>query len=132
MHIIIKCAHNVQLCVPVYVTQLEDTAMKQNVSVNLGTQEVTVKLVRSETLSVCNVRPLSIVHAFELIDLLPCERQSPCQNRGNCTNNDHGYDCSCPPGYEGTNCQNETDDCLSNPCQSQGTCTVSFLRMLNS
>ena len=67
-HIIIKCARNVQLCVPVYVTQLEDTVMKQNVSVNLGTQEVTVKSVKSEALSVCSLRPLSTLKLYMLLN----------------------------------------------------------------
>ena len=60
------------------------------------------------------------------IDLLPCERQLPCQNGGSCTNNGRGgYTCSCSPGYHGTNCETETNECLPTPCQNGGTCIVS-------
>ena len=31
----------------------------------------------------------------------------------------------CLNGYEGMNCENEINECSSNPCQNQGTCTVS-------
>jgi hypothetical protein len=41
---------------------------------------------------------------------------SPCQNGGSCTNDAAGYTCACPAGYTGTNCENEIDECQSNPC----------------
>ena len=92
---------------------------QMNVFAALGIQEATVMLVRTETLN------LELLFEVLSTDLLPCERQSPCQNGATCRNDGHGgYTCSCPPGYEGTNCQSEINECLPNPCQNQGTCTV--------
>ncbi len=100
----------------------EDIAMYQmNVFVKLGIQEGTVKSVRMEYYSFKHHKE----YIFS-IDLYPYRRQSPCQNGATCCNNGHGgYTCSCPPGYEGTNCQTNINECLPNPCQNQGTCTVS-------
>ena len=93
---------------------------QMNVSAALGIQEATVMLVRTESLN-----HELLFELFLLTDLLPCERQSPCQNGATCRNDSHGrYTCSCPPGYEGTNCQSEINECSPNPCQNQGTCTV--------
>jgi len=46
----------------------------------------------------------------------------PCQNGGICINGDDDYTCECAPGYEGTNCETEIDECAANPCVF-GTCT---------
>ena len=32
------------------------------------------------------------------------------------------YTCTCTDGYEGDTCEIDIDDCLSNPCQNDGTC----------
>ena len=32
------------------------------------------------------------------------------------------YACECPTGWEGPTCLKDTDDCLDNPCQNNGTC----------
>lgn len=50
-----------------------------------------------------------------------CER-NPCQNGGSCLQDVTGYSCSCPPGFEGANCELNPDDCDPNPCQNGGTC----------
>ncbi|XP_071942939.1 cubilin-like isoform X2 [Antedon mediterranea] len=47
---------------------------------------------------------------------------SPCVN-GRCQVSGSTYICICEPGYEGNNCQNNINDCSSNPCQNEGTCT---------
>ena len=58
-------------------------------------------------------------------DLIPCERQSPCQNEASCQDNgEGGYTCTCLAGWEGTNCDQEIDECSSSPCNNGGTCTV--------
>lgn len=32
------------------------------------------------------------------------------------------YSCSCNPGYTGLNCENEINECYSNPCKNGGQC----------
>ena len=71
---------------------------------------------------------------------------NPCQNSGTCANivNGNGYQCpsvstactggstsagndtyqcTCPPGYTGVNCQTLIDNCSPNPCLNSGVCT---------
>ncbi|CAL1275690.1 unnamed protein product, partial [Larinioides sclopetarius] len=48
-----------------------------------------------------------------------------CKHGGTCTNTGHGsYTCTCAEGYNGTNCEEEIDDCLHQPCLNGGTCCV--------
>ena len=35
-----------------------------------------------------------------------------------------GYTCTCVDGYEGDDCETETNECVPNPCQHAGVCTV--------
>ncbi|KAL5008933.1 hypothetical protein ScPMuIL_014514 [Solemya velum] len=56
-------------------------------------------------------------------DLNYCTHYSPCLNGATCMNTGEGsYTCSCPPGFEGTNCEVETDDCQHQPCLNGGKC----------
>ncbi|KAI0217207.1 hypothetical protein LSAT2_030911 [Lamellibrachia satsuma] len=48
---------------------------------------------------------------------------NPCRNGGTCTDALNKYSCTCHNGYEGTNCDTNTDECGSNPCQHGGTCS---------
>ncbi len=62
---------------------------------------------------------------FHLVEFNVCG-EFPCQNGGSCTpNGTMNYTCTCPPGVEGVNCEEDTyDGCVSNPCQNDGNCTV--------
>lgn len=33
-----------------------------------------------------------------------------------------GYMCYCRPGYYGNQCENEINECVSDPCENGGTC----------
>lgn len=46
---------------------------------------------------------------------------NPCQN-GICQANGGGYTCACAPGFTGTNCEIDIDECQSSPCQNGGLC----------
>jgi hypothetical protein len=59
-----------------------------------------------------------------------CEREDscvsgPCSNGGTCSSPAAGrYVCSCPPGYSGPTCLNDTDECAAAPapCHNKGVC----------
>ncbi|OPJ73418.1 hypothetical protein AV530_005775 [Patagioenas fasciata monilis] len=36
------------------------------------------------------------------------------------------YQCVCLPGWEGTFCENESNECNSEPCKNNGTCMDLF------
>ncbi|NP_001158418.1 delta protein precursor [Saccoglossus kowalevskii] len=58
-------------------------------------------------------------------DLAFCTHHKPCKNGGTCSNGNSGgnlYTCTCPPGFTGTDCEVEIDDCIDNPCQNGGVC----------
>jgi len=50
----------------------------------------------------------------------------PCLNGGTCTSLDVGYECSCVPGYNGTNCElgEIIHDLLTWPILSKAECLV--------
>ena len=61
-------------------------------------------------------------------DLLRCLHHAPCQNEATCTNDgEGGYHCSCVPGWEGTDCDMEVDECAPGPCLNGGICSVSAM-----
>ncbi|XP_041458355.1 cubilin-like [Lytechinus variegatus] len=47
---------------------------------------------------------------------------NPCVH-GRCEYTGSGYICICDPGWTGTNCDVNINDCSTNPCQNGGTCT---------
>ncbi|CAH1999090.1 unnamed protein product [Acanthoscelides obtectus] len=57
-------------------------------------------------------------------DLNFCTNHKPCRNGGTCFNTGQGsYTCSCAPGFNGTDCEAPTDNCLTTPCLNGGTCS---------
>jgi hypothetical protein len=61
-----------------------------------------------------------------------CTTINPCQNAATCTQTSDGttltpgvYHCECPTGYNGTNCEEDIDECDLHPCQNGATCSES-------
>jgi hypothetical protein len=57
------------------------------------------------------------------IPATPCDMLDPCRNNGSCFNNGtnvHGYFCSCPNGFNGSECQFDHQPCKPNTCWNNG------------
>uniref|UniRef100_A0AC35U7X4 Sushi, von Willebrand factor type A, EGF and pentraxin domain-containing protein 1 n=1 Tax=Rhabditophanes sp. KR3021 TaxID=114890 RepID=A0AC35U7X4_9BILA len=53
-----------------------------------------------------------------------CEAVEPCKNDAKCIPLQLGrYKCKCSAGWEGHNCETNIDDCSTNPCAFNATCT---------
>ncbi|XP_027057315.1 oncoprotein-induced transcript 3 protein-like, partial [Pocillopora damicornis] len=52
----------------------------------------------------------------------PCKASRPCQNGATCVNQNGGYTCLCKPGYQGKNCEQDVNECVTKPCRNGGTC----------
>ncbi|PAV56282.1 hypothetical protein WR25_15709 isoform A [Diploscapter pachys] len=51
--------------------------------------------------------------------------ENPCKNEGICRPlGGRDYECICPAGYHGKNCQHEIDACYGNPCMNNASCKV--------
>ncbi|KAI8509441.1 hypothetical protein Bbelb_132890 [Branchiostoma belcheri] len=48
---------------------------------------------------------------------------SPCLNGGTCSDGDNSFTCQCVTGYDGDNCEHDTNGCASGPCVAVATCT---------
>lgn len=44
-----------------------------------------------------------------------------CLNRGHCVDGIGRYTCVCPPGFTGDHCEGDINECLSSPCNPQGS-----------
>ncbi|XP_064420850.1 protein jagged-2b isoform X2 [Latimeria chalumnae] len=56
-------------------------------------------------------------------DLNYCGTHLPCLNAGTCMNTEPDeYQCACPDGYSGRNCEIAEHACVSNPCANGGIC----------
>jgi Notch-like protein len=62
-----------------------------------------------------------VVTALKTCEVDECH-SNPCQN-GNCKDYINAYRCQCNPGYIGTNCETDFDECSSKPCLNRATCT---------
>ncbi|OBS60147.1 hypothetical protein A6R68_08774 [Neotoma lepida] len=55
--------------------------------------------------------------------LLPAHQgPSPCEHGGSCLNTPGSFNCLCPPGYTGSRCEADHNECLSQPCHPGSTC----------
>ncbi|XP_055372286.1 protein slit-like isoform X2 [Condylostylus longicornis] len=51
----------------------------------------------------------------------------PCQNGGMCFPSTDGkleFECKCPSGYYGKQCEHKIDACYGNPCRNNGSCSL--------
>ena len=46
----------------------------------------------------------------------------PCMNEGVCKDIGNGFQCQCPRGFYGKQCQTEALSCRNNPCMFGGSC----------
>ncbi|CAF1592423.1 unnamed protein product, partial [Adineta ricciae] len=56
-----------------------------------------------------------------------CSMLDPCRNNATCnnlTNSDQGYVCSCPAGFNSTQCQLNYQSCKPTTCLNNGACNV--------
>ncbi len=57
------------------------------------------------------------------ISSAPCDILKPCQNNGSCNNTNTtllGYNCTCPPFFNGTQCQFDNRPCKPSTCWNNG------------
>ena len=52
------------------------------------------------------------------------EVSSLCQNGGICIDSGPSHFCHCPPGFQGSICQERVNPCESRPCQHGATCVA--------
>lgn len=62
------------------------------------------------------------------VTLLPCSlpASSSCFNGGTCVDGINSFTCLCPPGFTGSYCQHDVNECDSRPCLHGGTCQDSY------
>ena len=59
----------------------------------------------------------------ECVDINECtDGGIVCQNGGTCHNNAGSYECWCAPGWSGTHCERDINECAFMVCMNGGTC----------
>ncbi|CAF4095370.1 unnamed protein product [Rotaria magnacalcarata] len=51
-----------------------------------------------------------------------CNITQPCKNNGTCNGNHYSYNCSCPCGFNGTDCEFDHRPCKPYTCLNNGAC----------
>jgi hypothetical protein len=52
-------------------------------------------------------------------DTFPCQHQGVCREDSGASS---GFTCACKPGWAGTTCEIDIDECASSPCENGGAC----------
>lgn len=52
--------------------------------------------------------------------------RSSCFNGGTCVDGINSFTCLCPPGFTGSYCEHDINECDSRPCLHGGTCQDSY------
>lgn len=63
-------------------------------------------------------------------DVDPETGEPRCFNGGRCVDRVGGYGCVCPPGYVGERCEGDVNECLSDPCDPNGS--YNCVQLVNS
>ncbi|XP_016337261.1 versican core protein-like [Sinocyclocheilus anshuiensis] len=75
----------------------------------------------STTHSTADLPYTMIGQTFDIPDVHSCSADV-CLNGGSCVKIGGIQICSCPPGYNGNQCEIDIDECHTNPCRNGGTC----------
>ena len=75
-------------------------------------------------MTVLQVRALTVAHAQLVLHTVVYNLAKTNINI-NFQDQVNGFECQCAPGYHGDQCETETDECASNPCQNAIRCHVS-------
>ncbi|KAH0500242.1 Neurogenic locus notch-like protein 4 [Microtus ochrogaster] len=65
---------------------------------------------------------LLLLPSFSVILTRAHQGPSPCEHGGSCLNTPGSFNCLCPPGYTGSRCEADHNECLSQPCHPGSTC----------
>ncbi|XP_054755195.2 sushi, von Willebrand factor type A, EGF and pentraxin domain-containing protein 1-like isoform X1 [Lytechinus pictus] len=62
-------------------------------------------------------------HAIQYCQIINECESNPCADGATCVDITRGYECVCPPGFTGDNCELDIDECYGNDvCLNNGTC----------
>ncbi|KAB7501347.1 Fibropellin-1 [Armadillidium nasatum] len=100
--------------------QIEDNECSTNPCFHGGVCSI------SESGFTCNCEETGYRGKFCDININECEEQNPCLRGSTCYDLYGSYECVCLPGFTGTDCSIEIDECTSNPCQNGGICSDAF------
>ena len=56
------------------------------------------------------------------VEINECQLYQPCLNNATCVDLLASYECLCPVGFSGENCETNLNDCVGAPCLNGATC----------
>ncbi|CAF1683348.1 unnamed protein product, partial [Adineta ricciae] len=80
--------------------------------------------INSLTTTLMPIYILIILSWFNHLTMSEVCTPDVCNKHGTCIpNNSNSFTCKCDAGFVGSTCNQELDECASNPCLNNGTCT---------